>query len=165
MSAQTFLGAGGVHQPPLATVVAGAGTSAPTVVSGLSAGTGACTIGTPARLPVKIRPTNIHPTIKTIMDPHITLCKGVALGAILDQLAITVDDLPKLPGEGALCYNYVLGRCVHPSCQNKDGHINVADLPEDFITALLDKIQPAIIHFKTNGPPVARYTNRRRHRE
>jgi hypothetical protein len=156
---------GGLH-PPVATIVAGSGAGAPTVVSGLSGGTGARTNVAPgARMPVKIRPTNIHPVIKSVLEPHITLCKGVALGPILDHIGLTVDDLPKLPGEGSLCYNYVLGRCVHPSCQNKEGHLNVADIPNEFATALIEKIRPAINHFRTNGPPAARFVNRCRRRK
>lgn len=57
------------------------------------------------------------------MEPHIAKWKGVLLGAMCEHLNIMVDDLPKLPGELALCYNFVLGWCIHGACNHRDGHV------------------------------------------
>ena len=109
---------------------------APTVVSALSTGTR--TAATPTtRQPIRIRAANVHGIIKELMDAHISQCKGVALGPIMEHLHMTIDDLPKLPGERAICYNYILGRCVHASCRNREGHLNASDIPDDFATTLV----------------------------
>ena len=144
---------------PVASITTG--TTTPTVVSGLSAGTGARTAATHRPLP-KIRTTNIHPMIKTVMEPYIPKCKGNLLGPMMEHLGITIDDLPKLPGETRICYNYVLGKCTHQYCKHKDGHINASEITDDFATALIDKIRPAVTHFIANGPPPLPMYNRRR---
>ena len=134
----------------------------PTVVSGLSAGTR--TVGTAPRA-VKIRGTNVHPAIKAVMEPFITRCNGTLLGPMLERLNITVADLPQIPGK-RVCFNFVLGRCSQNGCRNRDGHINVADLPEEFVTSLMDTLRPAITHFLDVGPPAPRvFTPRRRRRD
>ncbi|KAL3772726.1 hypothetical protein ACHAWU_004971 [Discostella pseudostelligera] len=150
---------------PVASITTGPTT--PTVVSGLSTGTGARTAatGAPQRTPPKVRATNIHPLIKTLMEPYIPKCRGVLLGPMMEHLGITIDDLPKLPGEQRVCYNYVLGRCTPQYCKNKDGHINASDITDKFATALIEKIRPAVTHFITNGPPPLPAYNRRRRRE
>lgn len=142
------------------------GTQAPSVVSALSTGTGTRTTNTQGtRTPVTIRATNIHPTIKALMEPHIAKWRGVLLGAMCDHLNISLDDLPKLPGESALCYNFVLGRCVIAGCNHRDGHVNASDITDEFATAITEKLRPAVAHFKANGAPPPRWQNRRRRRE
>jgi hypothetical protein len=142
------------------------GNQAPSVVSALSTGTGMRTTNTQGtRTPVAIRASNIHPTIKTLMEPHIAKWRGVLLGAMCDHLNISLDELPKLPGESAMCYNFVLGRCVHAGCNHRDGHINASDITDEFATAITDKLRPAVAHFKAHGAPPPRWQNRRRRRE
>jgi len=84
---------------------------------------------------------------------------------MLERLNITVADLPQIPGR-RVCYNFVLGRCSQNGCRNRDGHVNVADLPEDFVTSLLDTLRPSITHFMSVGAPAPRvFAPRRRRRE
>ena len=113
--------------PPLYRV--GIGLHAPTIVS------------------IKICAANLHNIIKDLMEAHIHHCKGVSLGPIMEHLHMTIDDLPKLPGEQAICYNYILGRCVHTACRNRDGHLNASNIPDDFATTLVEKLCPAMAHF------------------
>ena len=87
------------------------------------------------------------------MEPNIDQCKVVLLGPMMDHLGITIDNLPKLPGESRICYNYVLGKCMHQYCRNKQGHISMNDVTDEFANALIDKIRPAVQHFIANGPP------------
>lgn len=75
-----------------------------------------------------------------------------------------VADLPQIPGR-QVCYNFVLGRCAQNGCQNKEGDVNVADLPDDFVILLLDSFQPAIRHFLEAGPPAQRVYNCRHRRD
>ncbi len=96
-----------------------------------------------------------------MMEPYIQKCKGVLLGQMMEHLGITIADLPKLPGKLALCYNYVLGRCILILCQNKEGHIDVSKVANNFAIALLDKICPAVQHFFSQGPPPLVYQNQR----
>lgn len=132
-------------------------TGAPSVVSGLTA----ATPRTP-RPPVTIRATDVHPRIKTVMEPCIAKNKGVWLGAMLNHLNITIDDLPRLPpdvsGAGSLCYNFILGHCKMEGCQHE--HAHARDLTDEFVTDLLAKLKPGIDEFTTNGLPPG---TRRRH--
>ena len=159
MAASTTSTHTGVHAGTVAPVQAIAASmgGAPSVVSGITA-----TTPRPPRPPVTIRTTDIHPTIKTTMDPYIAKNKGVWLGAILTHVNLTMDDLPRLPpevsGAGTICYNYILGHCKMDGCQHE--HVHVRDLTDDFVTDLLSKLRPGIAEFTTNGMPPG--TRRRR---
>lgn len=130
---------------------------APSVVSGITANTTRS-----PRPQVTIRTTDIHPTIKTTMDPYIAKNKGVWLGAMLTHVNLTMDDLPRLPpevsGTGTICYNYILGHCKMEGCHHE--HVRVRDLTDEFVTDLLSKLRPSIAEFTTNGLPPG--TRRRR---
>lgn len=149
--------------PPVPSVQLGS--VAPTVVSGISANTGQRSAGGANQRAVQIRSSNVHQAIKAVMEPFITRCNGTLLGPMLERLNITVADLPQIPGR-RVCYNFVLGRCSQNGCRNRDGHVNVADLPEDFVTSLLDTLRPSITHFMSVGAPAPRvFAPRRRRRE
>ena len=137
--------------------------AAPSVVSGLSAGTGQQR-GNNAPRPIHIRGTNVHPTIKSVMEPFITRCNGTLLGPMLERLNLTVSDLPQVPGS-RVCYNFVLGRCSQHGCRNKAGHLNSSDVPDEFAQALMDTLRPAINHFMDAGPPANRVFAGRRRRD
>ena len=149
--------------PPVQSVQLGS--VAPTVVSGISANTGQRSAGGTNQRAVVIRSSNVHQAIKAVMEPFIARCNGTLLGPMLERLNITVADLPQIPGR-RVCYNFVLGRCSQNGCRNRDGHVNVADLPEDFVTSLMETLRPSITHFMSAGPPAPRvFTPRRRRRE
>lgn len=140
---------------------------APSVVSGITAGSGSTRT---QHQPVTIWPTNVHPTLKAAMEPYILKCKGVNLTQMLNHVNLTIDDLPKLApevsGENGVCYNFVLGRCTIDSCRHRDGHVNARDVTDEFATELLTLLRPAITEFTANGLPAsARRRNRRRRRE
>lgn len=141
--------------------------AAPSVVSGITTAASTRTQRTPA--PVAIRATNIHPTIKATMEPYIAKCKGINLTALLNQVNLTIDDLPKLSpevsGTSGICYNWVLGRCQLENCRHLDGHVNARDVTDEFAADLLGKLRPGITEFMTNGLPQPRRRNRRRRRE
>lgn len=145
---------------PVQSISASTG-GAPSVVSGLMAAT---TTRTP-RPPITIRTTDIHPRIKTMMEPCIAKNKGVWLGAMLTHLNLTIDDLPRLPemgGTGTLCYNFILGHCKMENCQHE--HAHARDLTDEFVTDLLSKLRPGIEEFTTNGLPPGTRRRRRRPR-
>ena len=144
---------------PVQSISASAG-GAPSVVSAITSPT----IRTP-RPPTTIRTTDIHPKIKTVMEPCIAKNKGVWLGAMLTHLNLTIDDLPRLPpevsGAGTLCYNFILGHCKMDSCQHE--HTHARNLTDEFGTDLLSKLKLGIDEFTTNGlPPGARRRRRSR---
>jgi hypothetical protein len=66
-----------------------------------------------------------------------------------------LDDLPNIPptdgSAAAMCYNFVLGKCVHDSCQHR--HVPAADVPNEFATKMVEILSPAIANFMTNGAP------------
>lgn len=144
--------------PPVPAVQVAA--AAPTVVSGLSGATGQGS----AQRPVRIRSTNVHPTIKAVMEPFITRCNGTLLGPMLERLNLTVQELPQVPG-ARVCYNFVLGRCSQHGCRNKAGHLNISEIPDDFAQSLVDTLRPAVNHFMDVGPPAPRMFTGRRRRE
>ena len=75
------------------------------------------------------------------------------LNRLLSHSNLTIDDLPQLDGfEQKLCYNYVLGKCVHNGCLNKSGHVDVSKISDDFAAALLKKLAPTVTEFIQNGP-------------
>ena len=87
------------------------------------------------------------------MGPYIQKFHAVMLNRLLSHAGLTIDDLLTLPGsEQKICYNYILGKCAHKGCLNKAGHIKVAKVTDDFATALVDKLSPAVSEFLQNGP-------------
>ena len=101
-----------------------------------------------------IRDTNMHPKIKDVMAPYIKKFRAVMLNRLLTHANLTINDLPTIDGlDQKLCYNYVLGKCVHKGCLNKAGHIDSTKITDDFATALLEKLSPAVQEFIQNGPP------------
>jgi hypothetical protein len=146
--------------------VQGLTVTTPSVVSAVTMGSG--TGPSPgSRPPMQIRTTNIHPAIKTTMEPYIHQFQNVHLNKMLTHCRLTIDDLPTLPpavsmGSGEICYNFILGKCTHSGCQHKDGHINVSDISDEFATELLSKLCPAITEFLANGVPRNRYCKRTR---
>ena len=151
---------------PVHSVTASAGAT-PSVVSGITSA--ASTRGTQKQA-IVVRATNIHPRIKSEMEAYIAKNKGVHLGALLEQVNLTIDDLPKLPpevsGTNGVCYNWVLGRCTVDKCRHEDGHVNARDVTDEFVTELLRPLRPAIEDFTLNGlpPHTKRRNNKRRKR-
>ena len=145
------------HGVPIINVSTGTGT----VVSGMSATTAAPS--STQRPLVYIRDTT-HPKIKTAFSAYIQKFGSVRLIQLLQSLNQTVADLPtlpSLPADTSLCYNYILGRCVHSGCQHK--HVPAEEVPDDFAAALVTLLQPAVTNFMTNGaPPPFRRRKRRR---
>ena len=139
--------------------VATPGTAAPSVVSGITTGSTRA-----PRPPVTIRTNDIHPKIKTAMEPYIAKNKGVWLSAILSFVNLTIEDLPKLgTNVGSICYNCILGHCKMEQCQHE--HVHVRDITEEFVTELLSKLRSGITEFTANGvPPGTRRRRRGRRR-
>ena len=141
-----------VHHPPL--LIGGQGGA--TVVSGVTNSTTPTRKGT-QRPPVTIRATNVHPTIKTAMEPYIAKIQALKLSQMLGHVNLTIDDLPTLPasvnGAGSLCYSYVLGLCTHPACPHAEGHVKASDVTDEFATDLISKLRPAITEFMEKGAP------------
>lgn len=140
------------NPPPVPQVSTTRGGTTPTVVSGLTTGT-----RTAARAPVKIRDTNIHPKIRTLMEPYIQKFRGVLLTPLLAQVNLTIDDLPKLSpevgGTNGICYNFILGRCTLENCRHKDGHVNERDVTDEFAREITTKLRPGVTEFLANGIP------------
>ncbi len=73
---------------------------------------------------------------------------------LLDHANITFRDLPFLTtlvdehsGKNWLCYNHCLGVCQHgKQClfKRRNGHVDGPALPQDFVTALVDKLKPGV---------------------
>ncbi len=100
-----------------------------------------------------IRESNVHPKIKDLMAPYILKFKAVMLNRLLSHTGLTIEDLPTLPGSDTkICYNYILGKCVHKGCLNKSGHLDVAKITDEFASALVDKLSPAEADFIQNEP-------------
>jgi hypothetical protein len=128
------------------------GSSGATVISGVTAGS---TKTQKTKSQAKLRQTNIHPMIKTAMEPYFKKVQGIRLLQMLSHCNLTVDDLPSLPSSGAsnLCYNFILGYCNNPTCTRLDGHVAATDISDEFATELLQKLRPAMNEFIANGAP------------
>ena len=139
-------------------------TSPPSVVSGIS--TPSTMTGTSRQQQVQIRSTT-HPIIKAAFADYVKKFRSIRLTQLLTSLNLTLADLPTLPSMSSsgtsLCYNYVLGRCVHSGCQHK--HAAVEDIPDTFATALVTMLNPAVQNFLTNGAPAQPQRKRRRNAE
>ena len=77
---------------------------------------------------------------------------------LVEFCGCAISDLPTIPdyvkdGANTLCYNYVLGKCVHKGCRQKNGHAPATAITNEFATQLLDRLQPGINEFMMNGPP------------
>jgi hypothetical protein len=135
------------------------------VVSGVSAGSSATqrtnTTAT-QRATLVLRQNNIHPTIKTAVDPYFKKVQALKLTQLLNHANITIDDLPSLPGheQSQLCYNFILGHCTMRNCPRADAHVNATEVTDEFATELIQKLRPGMTEFMTNGAP--RKAKRRR---
>lgn len=99
------------------------------------------------------------------MTAYIQKFRSIRLTALLTSLNLSLADLPTLPSLAAdtsLCYNFVLGKCVHNGCQHK--HAPVSDITDEFATKLVDLLKPAIHEFMTIGPPSNVMQRRKRRR-
>jgi hypothetical protein len=155
----------GAGAPP--TTVGGYGGS--TVISAVTAGSQATSRrgsqrGT-QREQFKLRSTNIHPLIKTAMEPYVKKVQAIRLSQMLNHVNLRMDDLPTLPagvgGSDGVCYNYMLGLCSFENCPRKDSHIMGSEIPDEFATDLLAKLRPAITEFTANGAPTRPKRRRR----
>ena len=137
------------------------GLPAPSVVLALSATTSHPSVRTGAQAGgtgIQIRQGNVHPLITNAMGPYIQKFKSVMLTRLVEFCGCAISDLPTIPdyvkdGANTLCYNYVLGKCVHKGCCQKNGHAPATAITNEFATQLLDRLQPGINEFMTNGPP------------
>ena len=148
----------GAHEqsllPPIPAVHTG-GLPSPSVISAISTGN---TSARPNTIGGQIRQNNVHPVISTTMGPYIQKFKSVMLTRLAEFCGCAIADLPTLPeyvrdGTNTLCYNYVLGKCVHKGCRMKNGHAPATAVTAEFATALIARLQPGITEFMTNGPP------------
>ena len=125
----------------------------PTVISAITVPTAASSPTRSTQQQGAIRDTNVHPKIKELMGPYIQKFHAVMLNRLLGHAGLTIDDLPTLQGsEHKICYNYILGKCVHKGCLNKAGHIDVTKVSDEFAAALVEKLSPAVTEFLQNGP-------------
>lgn len=135
-------------------------TGPPSVVSGIS---NPSTTTTRQQAQVQIR-ASTHPIIKAALAEYVKKFRSIRLTQLLTSLNLTLADLPTMPSMAAsdttLCYNYVLGRCVHSGCQHK--HAPVEEVTDDFATALVNLLKPAIQNFMTHGAPAQPRRKRRR---
>ena len=151
-----------LHQaPPVQSIRTPVG-APPSVISGVS------TVTSPtAQLQGQIRATNIHPMIKALMTPYIQKFRSVRLNQLLDSINLTIADLPALPSlataDTTICYNFVLGNCVHSACLHK--HVDAAEVTDDFATKLTTMLAPAVTTFLNNGAPLMQRRKRRRRAE
>jgi hypothetical protein len=63
------------------------------------------------------------------------------------DLPFLIPCVDKSSGRNWLCYNHCLGICQHgKACifKRKNGHVDGHQLPEDFVSALLQKLGPGI---------------------
>ena len=157
-------------QASIPPVVVSSGGTQPSVVSGVTMGSRNTRTPQPPRPRISIRAHDVHPTIKTTMEPYIAKLQSIRLNQMLSKLNLTVDDLPTLPaavsGTPDICYNYVLGFCTLDSCRHQDGHVRAENITDEFATDLIARLRPAITDFMTNGlpPKPTRGRGRRRQR-
>ena len=148
------------HAPPVQAVNTQP-TIAPSVISGVS---NATSLPPPVG---QIRETNIHPLIKTTMSDYIKKFRSVRLNQLLEHMGLTIADLPTLPvmatSTTSICYNFVLGKCVHSGCLHK--HVDAVDVTDDFAEKITSTLTPAIQSFLTNGAPNQPRRKRRRRAE
>ena len=140
--------------PPVASISATHTLPTPSVFSAISAGS-ISAAGQSTQQRSQIRATNIHPTIRAAMMAYVQKFRSIRLLQMLSSLNLTLDDLPNIPptdgSTAAMCYNFVLGKCVHDGCQHR--HVPAADVPDDFATKMVEILAPAIANFMTNGAP------------
>ena len=128
--------------------------STPSVASGLSMNSGADTSGQSAvsrqRRPKQqgVRQTDMHPSLKALMNGHLRDNQFIQLGAVLRNANLTVNDLPTLPkymlnGRNTLCYNYVLGHCSSKFCnfRTNGGHAPAEDITNDFANQMIQVME------------------------
>lgn len=146
--------------PPVPTIQ----TFTPSVISGVSGQSQSTTQTQRQAPPVTIR-ANTHPIIKTALGAYVQRFWSICLTQLLASLNLTLADLPTLPGmtgDTTLCYNYVLGRCVHAGCNHK--HAAVDEVTDEFATRLITILRPAVQSFMTNGAPAQPFRCKRKQR-
>jgi hypothetical protein len=100
---------------------------------------------------------HIHPTIRAALKEYHTKFSGrVMMQRVLEHANLTFKDLPFLTplvdsqsGKNWLCYNHCLGICQHgKQCifRRRNGHVDGSTLPQEFATALVNKIRPGIAY-------------------
>ena len=79
------------------------------------------------------------------------------LNRLLAHGGLTLNNLPMIAahvnnGANELCYNFVLGKCVHTACTHH--HVDTAEITDAFAMELIDKLRPVILDYTTaNGVP------------
>lgn len=97
-----------------------------------------------------IRQSNVHPTIKALMEPFILRHGQLQLTRIMMVGGVTWPDMPRIErlvenGTNNLCYNYILGKCTSRYCTHRRmGHINATDMTDEFTTKLCTTLRPGV---------------------
>lgn len=97
-----------------------------------------------------IRQTNVHQSIKDLLEPFILRHGQLQLTRIMMVAGVTWPDMPKIDrlvtnGTNHLCYNFILGKCTSRYCTHRrSGHINATDVPDAFATSLCNVLRPGI---------------------
>jgi hypothetical protein len=110
---------------------------------------------------------HLHPKIKAaLQEYHSKFLGRVMIYRVLEAAGIEMKDLPKInqlldpaTGQNNLCYSHLLGICPHgDNClfKQKDGHLAVHEVTDDFAEAVLRKIQPGITWMLSNEQPMRR---------
>lgn len=105
-----------------------------------------------------MRATDVDERIKTMMDKYLEKFGYVMMNKLLEASNKKYEDLPTLPkymqdNKSDICYNYVLGRCAGTNCRHPKGHVPVADLTPDFVTALCQLLEPGVKWMLANEQP------------
>jgi hypothetical protein len=101
------------------------------------------------------RLAHVHPTIRgALREYHTKFAGRVMMQRIMDHANLSFKDLPFInhlvdaqSGKNWLCYNHCLGICQHGrQCvfRKRNGHVDGTALPQDFATALVEKIKPGV---------------------
>jgi len=97
-----------------------------------------------------IRQTNVHPTIKALLEPFILRHGQLQLTRIMMVAGVTWPEMPKIErlvenGTNNLCYNYVLGKCTSRYCtKRRAGHIT--EVPDGFATSVCNTLRPGVVN-------------------
>lgn len=99
---------------------------------------------------ITIRQSNVHPTIKAMLEPFILRHRQLQLTRIMMVAGVTWTNMPKIErlienGTNHLCYNYILGKCTSRYCTHRRlGHISATDVPDDFASNLCSLLRPGV---------------------
>ena len=97
---------------------------------------------------------HVDPEIKAMMTPVYKKYNfQLPISSIAEAAGTAVENLPRLPelvdkkGRNQLCYNHVLGKCMHGSrckfCMNK-GHVHGNRLPPQFVRDLCGVLRSGV---------------------